>query len=255
MSRVTKPWSDVELDILRRPITAEQMRELMPDRSNQAIRLKRNKLVATEGFTPVNPAPDYKALARKSVERRRVAEAERKSQFIMAINAGTSFTYNGIVTRSAYQRWREKDPEFLAWFEGFKHQKRAVRQAIRDKVMRQRQVERSQRDHRRKATRERQAKARATPMGESHRRRLMENDVYRIASQAIGRFGTTETRDAAISAMVLDLLEGIVNPDEATRRASKYRSAARGEISFTRAEDKHDLMASYAAWMDTSDDA
>ena len=224
-----KPWTSAELDVLRRPITAAEMAPHLPGRSNQAIRIRRLQLSREEGFAPVNPKPNHAALGRASAASRRAKEAESRSRFMLAIEAGTKLTQNAVVHPRTYQKWAEKHPEFCAWLSHFRVDPVASR-----------------------ATKARRSLARAVPVGELHRSALLQNDLYRVASEAIGR---GYHADAAISAMVLDLLEGVIAPEDCKLHARKYRGAASGEISNRGFEPKHDAVVSFRHWQREEDAA
>lgn len=248
-------WTPEELAILRRPITAAEMEELMPHRSNLSIRLRRRLLARAEGFTPVNPDPDYAALGRLAGAKLRAQEIEHKAQFILAVARGALPSYTDVVCRGAYQRWRKTDPSFLAWFDSFKAERSAARQRIRAQaraaIMAERAVARAAvRTTKRRAV-DRATTARAVPMGESHARSIMRCDVFKVASAAIGRM-YQDARDSAISAMVLDLLDGSLLPEDAARHAAKYRAAARAEISFMPLKDRHEEAYSFSEWRDAA---
>lgn len=240
-----KSWSDAELDVLRLPITAKEMETKLPGRSNMSIRLRRRLLAAEEGFEVVNPTPDFAGLGRASGACRRVTEAERKAEFILAVESGVKPTHVR-ASRSAYQRWREKDPAFASWLDALKAQRRDARERVRAEVRARRAEDRALRREREA----RQVEARRSTLGEGHARALRQNDVYRIASVAIGPSGNPDVRDSAISAMVLDLLEGSLSVDDAKAQAPRYRSAAKREVSFKPVTEWHDIRHSIQAWLE-----
>jgi len=241
-------WTEAELAILRLPITAAEMEDLMPHRSNMSIRLRRRLLAQEEGFTPVNPRPDYAGLGRLAGAKMRAQEAERKARFILAVVAGALPSHNDVVSRSAYQRWRKSDAAFMAWFDRFKSEAKEARQRIRSAAKAAIAAERNKK----RLAVVRATEARAAPMGENHRRSILQCDVFRIASDAIGRRGSPDARDAAISAMVLDLLEGALSAEDAGKHAAKYRTAANSEISFMPLKEVHDSAYSMAQWQEAA---
>lgn len=238
----TMIWEPYELDILRRPATAAEMLVLLPHRTNMSIRLRRRLLAKAEGFEPVNAVPDYTALAARGVASRRDKENRNKSAFILAVSNGAVPTHTGIVSRSAYQQWRNKDPEFQQWFDSFKIEKRASRERIRAAAREAIQ--------RKRTAKKRAETARAAPMGENHGRARMECDVYKVASAAIGRRGGLDICDAAISAMVLDLLEGVIAPEDCKRLAGRYVTGARTELSYKGFDEITDMYVSFESWVD-----
>lgn len=235
-------WSDDELDILRRPITLSEMHALLPHRSEMSLRLRRLRLAEAEGFTVVNPTPDYSSLGKLSGEQRRITEEENKARFILAVSRGKSPTHNEEVARSTYQRWRKAYPEFADWFETFKRERKAERERIRNaarKPRKPRKVKPPKKVH--------------LPMGENLRRSILQCDVYRVAAEAIGNRLQHDARDAAISAMVLDLLEGFITPDECASVASRYRTAANQEIAFKPLSEARESAYSYQVWSESNE--
>jgi len=224
VTRAHQPWTPAEIAVARSDRPLAEIAHLLPHRSLKAIGQKRLRLPRR--------VLDMSALGRLSGAARRLVSIETKNRFIMAVSRGALLTQTGIVARSTYLAWSRQDPNFFAWLRGFHESRRAA-------VASRRQAEADARAARTAERETKQAKA--------ERRRMVEKaggldaalrdcDIYEVASRAVGDVRPAYVRDEAISLMVLDLLEGAVEPDAAKSVARKYISKARGQVSFISAD-------------------